>query len=67
MSVIVLGTMDSIGASKIPRKALPIRKGVYDLLAATPSQTQATIVRRLDRRYTGLLPYLTVNGLVRLV
>lgn len=62
MSVIVLGTIDSMGASNMPKKALPIKNGVYVLSEAIASQIHATIIRRLDRRYTGRLPYLIANG-----
>ena len=50
MSVIVLGTMDSIGASQAPRNARAVRRRVYDVVLATPSQMHATPMRNVERR-----------------
>lgn len=63
MSVIVLGTMDSIGASKRPRKARPTMSGVYPTLDATPNHIHAMPMRVFDSRYIGRRPNLTARGL----
>lgn len=49
-SVIVLGTIDSIGASKSPRNARPTMNGVYDTFDAMPSQMHAIPMRVLDSK-----------------
>lgn len=48
MSVIVVGTIDSMGASNKPKNALPVMNEIYVAFDASPSQTHAMPMRTYE-------------------